>query len=547
MRHPFLPLVLLVVVPAAYLGFRSGAFTRIAFRWAFVFLAAAVAGAGIAAGGVDFTDLNRLKLLLAAVTIAVVGLRAVRRGGFHYRRRYRVTLSLLAAAAWLVHLNFFGFHATGSQRVYVHLHDVAHYYLGSKYAAELDYTGLYAAMLRAEAEGEPGRLSGRQARDLRSNQLLDARVVLEDSAPVRARFSAERWTAFARDVAYFREALGPQFADLFLDHGYNPTPLWTLIGGTLANLVPAGSVRGIFLLTLIDPLLLALAFLIIAWTFGLETALLAMVYFCVLFGASFGWLGGAFLRYLWFFALVVAACAQQRKRPIVAGALLATATVLRIFPAIFLLGPLCRLIATAGAERRRQLFLVTSFAAGSLLLAAATALGPGGVARWQAFRANMERHVDNTAFNTIGLTQVTLGAVRWFSLPGDLDADLAQRQAVYWIQLLTVVPLATVWFYRRSRRESDTGAMVMSIVLLFVGLNLACYYYVCLVLLILAHRSPSGLMLLFGAEVATYSLQLFEDRDAVLFFYRNVLVMLLLAALYFMEGEAAWRARRSSS
>ena len=35
-----------------------------------------------------------------------------------------------------------------------------------------------------------------------------------------------------------------------------------------------------------------------------QVLLLAAVHFCVIFGAGFGWTGGAFLRYLWFFGVI---------------------------------------------------------------------------------------------------------------------------------------------------------------------------------------------------------------------------------------------------
>jgi hypothetical protein len=77
---------------------------------------------------------------------------------------------------------------------------------------------------------------------------------------VKAGFTPERWEDWKRDVQMFRAALGPQFKSLYIDHGFNPTPLWPLVGGTLANLVPAGNRQGLLVLSLIDPLLLLAAF-----------------------------------------------------------------------------------------------------------------------------------------------------------------------------------------------------------------------------------------------------------------------------------------------
>src|SRR5207245_8463138 len=111
------------------------------------------------------------------------------------------------------------------------------------------------------------------------------------SGPGRDRFTSERWSAFREDVAFFREALGPQYTAVLADHGFNPTPLWAAIGGSLANLVPAGSHAGVFLLTLLDPLLLAAAFAAVAWTFGLRVALLSIFPFSIVYTNTLGMMG----------------------------------------------------------------------------------------------------------------------------------------------------------------------------------------------------------------------------------------------------------------
>ena len=86
---------------------------------------------------------------------------------------------------------------------------------------------------------------------------------------MKAAFDPERWAEFRRDAAWFRETLGPQYAAVLRDHGFNATPAWTLFGAALAGLVPAASDAGILLLTLLDPLLGVGMLAMIAWAFGL--------------------------------------------------------------------------------------------------------------------------------------------------------------------------------------------------------------------------------------------------------------------------------------
>ncbi len=546
MHHPFPPLVLLVLAPALYLGARRGWFDRALGRWGLALLAGLVLIAGVRAGGMEFADLNRLKLGVALVAAALVLLRRTGSFGLERPRRYRVTLIALAGFAVIIHLNFFAFHGLGQRRVWLHLHDVAHYYLGAKYAAELGYADFYVGLLRAEAERFERRVLAGQARDLRTNRLVDSAALLADSDAVKAQFTPTRWAALQEDVASFRARLGPQYADIFRDHGYNPSPLWTLLGGALTNLVPAGSARGVVLLSLIDPVLLAVMFSAVAVTFGAETALLAIIYYCVIFGASFGWAGGAFARHVWLVAVVLSVCALARRRYAAAGAALALAALLRVFPALLAAGLAAQALGDLRARRSPRgaapRFLAALLFTGALLVAA-TAARPRGLHEWIDFRHNLDRHMDSVASNLVGLTGLLAVGV------DDSESGHARMRRIYAVQLLTVVPLALWWFVRRAQSQDAVAATAMGVTLLFLGLNLAGYYYVVLVLLLIAHRDrPDRIALLFAVEAATYALQLCEDREAVLFRYRDVLVLLLLAALYLVPDPGQrWRASRSAA
>ena len=486
--------------------------------------------------GVDFAVVKRVNLLIATTTALILLLRHYRVPWTRSRRHRLVTFGALATIAIVNYLNYFAFHGHG-QRAFVHLHDVAHYYLGAKYYTELGYTELYTAMLRAEAELYDNRFKAIEARDLATYKRVHIRTLLERSEPVKAAFTAERWQDFSTDVAYFRERLDRQWGKVLLDHGFNPTPVWALAGGTLANLVPAGSERGILLLTLLDPLLLILAFAAVRWAFGLEMTLLAVIHFCVVFGATFGWTGGAFGRYPWFFATVCAAACLHRGRHGTAGALLATATMLRVFPAFFA-APLAFKAAVTLWRRRalppRYRRFWVGLAITAILLFTVTGLLPHRFDSWLEFRANIERHVANISPNVVGLTEAL--ALRWGRseqvTAEQFEALKVRRQNIHqgqlWIVFLPLLALTA----RLAPRRTDLGAAVLGLPLLYAGLSLAAYYYAFLILLLLICRgSPGRLALLFAAEAAPYVLMLFEEREAVLFVYRGLLLALMYLAL----------------
>jgi hypothetical protein len=515
-------------------------------RWAALGAAVVALGWCLPTAGVDFVYLKRLNIFLAAAAAGAVLTRLPRLAGLLRPRAYLAVLGALAAACLTVYLNFFSFHG---ERTYVHLHDVAHYYLGAKYFDELGYESLYTAMLRAEAEAYQGRLATREARDLATNDLVPVRVLLARSDDVRAAFTPERWHDFRQDVSLFREWLGPQYKSLFADHGFNPTPLWPVVGGRLANRVPAGSPAGVRLLTLLDPLLLLAGFAVVAWVFGLTTALVAVIHFCLIFGASFGWTGGAFLRYVWFASLLGALCCLRQERHALAGALVAAAAALRVFPALFALPIALKALHTLWRERRvagpHRRFLAAAALTGAALFLAG-GLQARGLGAWPEFRANLRKHMDTVSPNIVGLTNAL--AYR----PGpdtltleELREQQDRRRRVNRIQLATLFVATLVAVGLLAPRLDDVSATVLAVPLLLTGLNLASYYYVLLVLLAVASWDrPLRLAALFGLEVVSHALLLFEEREHVLYIYRSVLLLYLLAAFHVPDLAARLAARR---
>jgi len=535
MHNLLIPTLILVVLPVLYVGYRLGLWRRRSWRWIGGGVLVFIVALSMPFAGVDITSANRIKLFIAGGTCLVLFLRYARVRWLADRKRYLGTLASIAVLAVVTHLNFFSFHG---ERTFVHLHDVAHYYLGSKYFTELGYRDLYTAMLRAEAEAYDNHFKAIEARDLETYDRVHIRTLLQKSDPVKATFTTERWRDFKLDVGYFRDALDRQYGKVLIDHGFNPTPVWVVIGSALSRWVPAGSETGILLLTLLDPLLLVGILLAVTWAYGREATLLSVIYFCVIFGASFAWTGGAFLRYFWLAAAVIGFCCLRRRRHAAAGALFALATMLRVFPVYFVVPLALRAVTIALARRsvpRRYREFFISFATAACLLMAATGFLPRSFGHWFEFRANLSTHVRQISPNLVGLTRILAhipGAPEEVSQE-EFDALRARQQRIYNAQLAVVFVPVFLLAAAVSRRKSDAGAMLLALPLLFFGLNLASYYYVFLIMTA-AHlwRFPGRVALLFGVETATYCLLLFEDREGLLFVYRSVLMLYLVVACY---------------
>jgi hypothetical protein len=269
---------------------------------------------------------------------------------------------------------------------------------------------------------------------------------------------------------------------------------------------------------------------------------LAVIHFCVIFGATFGWTGGAFLRYVWFFGLVLAACLVRKGRFGAAGALLALGALLRVFPAFFLVGP--GLQAAWALYRREGLRpehrrLFAAFSVTCALLFSATLTLPQGLRSWSLFRTNIKKHMETVAPNIIGLTPALAHRSADALVPPEegLKRNEARQKAVYRVQLLTIAPLAFLLVVFASRQASDVEALALAAPLLLASLNLAAYYWVLLVAVALAfHDKPLRLLALFGLEIATHTLFLFEGAEANLYMERSVLLAILLVVLWTPGG-----------
>src|SRR5215475_4075082 len=314
-------------------------------------------------------------------------------------------LGALAAACWW---NLGSFHHPG----FGHASETYHYLVGAKYFPELGYANLYRCTAIADAEsGRRAEVEGRYARDLDTHLLVPAADLLREPERCKARFSPERWRAFRRDVAFFREHLPPdRWAATQVDHGYNATPAWGLLGALLARTGPATGPR-VLALELLDPLLLAASGAAIAWAFGWRTLCVALLYWGTNYPAHYGWVGGAYLRQLDLAALLVGICCLRRARFASGGALLALASLVRVFPALALGGVALKALARAVATRSVRLLpahrrIAAGALATALVLVPLSGIGVGGLGVWREFAARSRVLLATPLRNHVGLRTV---------------------------------------------------------------------------------------------------------------------------------------------
>jgi hypothetical protein len=413
--------------------------------------------------------------------------------------------------AFCAYWNFGSFHFGN----YTHTWDTYHYYVGSKYFKELSYDRLYECVAVADAE-DPSlrrRVEMRKITNLRTNILGSATQILAHPEYCKQHFTPERWEAFKKDTAYFRIKSGvKRWEDAQTDHGYNATPVWTIVGTILANTGPASDDQ-IWVLTRIDPLFIVAITLMTWWAFGWRTLCVALLVFGTNFPSRFYWTGGAYLRWDWLFYLVGGVCLVRKERPMVGGFFLGYSTLLRVFPGFLFVGPLLVVIRQLWGQRspdrpwwkpepasagqplwkiwkridRRFLSLFGGAALAVGVLVPISLVTSNGVDGYRAFMFNSQKHTETPLTNYMGLR--TIVAWRPSEVGRVLRSDKLEdpwgdwkraklrtfhdRRALF--ALAAAGFIALLWI--GTRGAEPWVACSMGAMMIAIGVELTCYYY----------------------------------------------------------------------
>lgn len=369
--------------------------------------------------------------------------------------------------------------------------DVYHYYLGSKYTPELGYVDLYGATLVADAQTglQFAHRSG-ELRDLSTLEFVPVGKVLQQGEHHRRRFTPERWAEFVQDVEYFKHQLPHRkWNTLLRDHGYNGTPAWSVVVGMLftRNLSIGETVPRILLLSL-DPLLIMLALWMVRRAFSLRTALLLTIFIGTHYLFSWGHLKGGILRTDFAMLSLMSICCVKLGHYRTAGAMLAGATLSRVFPVLLLVGPAIHGLDILVRKRRIDrdlLWLAVSFFATLLVVAGAGALYGGGTGLWAQWTEKITQHYGYLVHWNMGYGAI-LGAdwepgfpelVSWSDKLAEEPMALLSHKLVSGITRVAIV-VPALYFARGLRRWES---MAYSFVFFFFLLQATYYYYLILV------------------------------------------------------------------
>lgn len=427
------------------------------------------------------------------------------------------------------------------ERRYMNPYELYHYYLGAKYARELGYNNLYRATVVADQESGSTHRSLNKLRDLETYRYVFIRTALADTEAIKGLFTDERWEEFVRDVRFFRGFVTKGlWSRMLKDKGYNATPVWTVIGGSLSNAVSTDSLRGPTLLALLDAFLILAAALCVWWAFDHRVALLMIVMLGTHYLTSQHYtLRSAFLRLDWVMCLVMAVCMLKKKHYVAAGALSAYAALARIFPVIFVFGMgakfLWDLITTRSINQRYFAYWA-SFTITVLILVIASIIYAGGLESWREFLGKIELHNKGISAWRVGFKYVFLMSYKGTAFWGRGLTQVFEDFKVYWWGIQAAVLLISffcVW------KLEDYEAMAYSYVPTFFLVAPTYYYQVMLLVPFLFFAGKmerptraAGLILMFATSMVSYKLYLMWNRGFQLFF--TISCMFLVMVLYMM-------------
>jgi hypothetical protein len=458
------------------------------------------------------------RLCLSAAACGVIFFRAAfrnRPAAVTCAKAAVIILALVSLASFV----YFGF---AQRSRFLHSWEAFHYFLNAKYFKELGYDGLYLASIQAQRETAPLFSGGRTARDMTNYRIVPLSELRARQEEVRRRFSHARWGEFLRDNRFFEGVNSLERMNrMRLDHGFNGSPTWVFVAGLITSRIDADRGR-LTLLGLLDVALLFVMFAVVFRTFGAETGFMSLLIFGLNYLAHFGWTLGAFLRQDWLFASVLALCALKRGRCAASGALFAYASAVRLFPALFLAGPLVHFVRDVSRERRvpewaRRFFV--AYVATIVLLAGAGCLSGRGCGAWSEFAHKMSVHRASWMTNNVGLLNLLVygrdtvtrqgfdasATDPWVAWMRTLDERARDRRFIFWGAAALFVAAVGIGSLRLELFEAAAAGMVVIYALLLP----TCYYWIMALMLPFKRRAGPAIAVFFACNAAVCALHLY--------------------------------------
>lgn len=382
--------------------------------------------------------------------------------------------------------------------------DSYHYYINSKYFPELGYTKLYACTVVAESESPDPSIRGgayRVVKDLSAataDVFVHSSIYLSNPSFCKASFSSPRWDAFKKDLDFFYSKFAGTNNDwrrVTTDHGFNAPPMWTLAGEFINDIAPLSD-STLRVIALIDVGFLIGSVALLCWAFGVPTAAFAVIIGTAAMPTVWAFIGGSILRFDWFILAILSVCAMKRKYYFLAGAALGYSVALRIFPAIFMVGPFVGMLYAIIRKNFDLKVAYGKFFVGTTILLAILITASATVYGWSSldsFFYNSKKHSTQVSGNSIGLTKVLTydfdtstrgleekyaGITRNELYLRYIDAQLDARKKIVPVYIAIVAIVFLLFFIPAVSAANSWQTICLGASFVpFVWTELAAYYY----------------------------------------------------------------------
>lgn len=481
--------------------------------------------------------LARVKVAIVVAALGLAAFQLLSQGSASpgRRRLVRVGWGILGALAVA---SFFRFSLTERSQHDLHAKDAYHYFMGAKYFPELGYGTLYDCSIAvAAADGYWWLPHIELARDLTTMRMRALPELARRGArECPERLGADRWAEFQADARwFFARVRGPVWERVWRDHGYNPSPVWSVLAAPIARFARADQLPW---LVQLDSLLVAVALASIGWAFGFEVLCLAAVAWGTGWLWRYNWIGDAFLRQIWFASAVVGVCALRRRAPAAAGALLGVSALVRVFPAIFAAGyginAAFRTFAVRAVPRDVGRF-AAGFAGVVVLLVAASGVVGRGLADYRDFARNTEMIQEVISPNEAGLKSLL------WRFDGTTDLNWPGEPVAPWLRvsprvadgIWLVASLIALGLFARAARLAEpweAAALGFALIPILTGPSGYYFHFSILAALLSARRPGLGVALLLACLAWLVNGMLWRDLGEQ-FTVASVVALALSAAV----------------
>ena len=449
-------------------------------------------------------------------------------------------------------------------------YDLLHYYIAPKYFDELGYFRLLPALIIADYEQKP--MCPRDTpiylyQDENDYERKPYRHALERRDEIKSHFTEERWEEFVHDVTYIqRESKRLRcrlWRQLLQDHGFNGTPVWTLVARPIVSVVPVEAIKAA---TILDLVLIIAMLVAVFWAFGAETFLFAWVFVTVCYSFRWPTITWVMLRYDWMTTMVIGICMMKKRKHYAAGAFFGYATLMRYFPALWLFGIVAKGVHALINRRDEPLsrpwrripsryFKMLAGFVGIIVLLASISIARDGVEAHETSLKNMIAHTEPH-----NLSSMRQGLQIALTYRGETEQKLISNEKREMVaELETPVRIASIVmmivFGLFLSRAKDWEAVGMGLIPYFWLTTSSYYYYSMRMTAIVVHasdlskrRNVIGLLLLFGIELFCHASEHLKRGNR--YFLISVMGLLLLAYSLTMIGLFAhewWKGRKAGT